>query len=163
MRGLAAAAVSDVSVYFTGGVSAVLMQWRQTTIDIDLKFVPEHDAIFRALPEMKERLEVNIELAAPDHFIPAIDGWAERSLLIGVEGRLTFYHYDFYSQALAKIERGHARDMEDVNAMIRLGLVEPVQAMEYFRQIEPRLFRYPAIDPPSFRRAVEAVLQKRDE
>ncbi len=160
MRGLSAAAVSAGRVYFTGGVSALLMRWRESTIDIDVKLVPEHEALFRALPELKERLEMNIELAAPDQFIPAIDGWEKRSPLIGVEGRLSFHHYDFYSQALAKIERGHARDVEDVNAMIGLGLVEPPRAMEYFRQIEPRLFRYPAIDPPSFRRAVEAVMRR---
>ena len=159
MRGLSAAAVSDGCVYFAGGVSALLMRWRETTIDIDIKMVPEHDALFRALPDLKERLEMNIELAAPDQFIPSLDGWEERSPLIGVEGRLSFHHYDFYSQALAKIERGHTRDIEDVKAMIRLGLVEPQQAMEFFRQIEARLFRYPAIDPPSFRQAVESVLE----
>ncbi len=160
MRGLSAAAVSSGRVYFTGGVSALLMQWRASTIDIDVKLVPEHDALFRALADLKERLEMNIELAAPDQFIPAIDGWEQRSPLIGVEGHLSFHHYDFYSQALAKIERGHARDIDDVNAMIRIGLVEPVKAMEYFRQIEPGLFRYPAIDPPSFLRAVEVALQR---
>ena len=49
--------------------------------------------------------------------------------------------------------------MEDVNAMLRLGLVERPRVMEYFSKIEPLLFRYPAIDPPSFRRAVEAAIQ----
>ncbi|MEO5589276.1 MAG: hypothetical protein ABIS03_06800 [Gemmatimonadaceae bacterium] len=46
-------------------------EWRDSTIDIDLKMVPERDALFRALPELKERLEMNIELAAPDRGIPA--------------------------------------------------------------------------------------------
>lgn len=160
MRGLADAADVSGRIYFTGGVSALLMKWRNSTIDIDLKMVPERDALFRALPELKERLEMNIELAAPDNFIPMIDGWEERSPLVGAEGLLSFHHYDFYSQALAKIERGHSRDISDVNAMIGLGLVNPEAAMEYFRQIEPRLFRYPAIDPPSFRMAVEAVFQR---
>ncbi len=158
MRGAGAAADSAGRVYFTGGASALLMGWRDSTIDIDLKMVPEQDAIFRA-PELKERLEMNIELASPDQFIPAIDGWEERSPFIGVEGSLSFHHYDFHSQALSKIERGHARDLDDVNAMMDMGLVHPSRAMDYFREIEPRLFRYPAIDPPSFRRAVEAIMQ----
>lgn len=160
MRGLSAAAVADGRVYFTGGVSALLMRWRESTIDIDVKLVPEHDALFRALPELKEKLEMNIELAAPDQFIPAIDGWEKRSPLISVEGHLSFHHYDFYSQALAKVERGHARDIDDVNAMIALGLIDPRMAKEYFARIEPELFRYPAVDPPSFRREVERVMSK---
>ncbi len=158
MKRLSAAAVPPARVYFTGGVSALLIGWRESTIDIDIKLVPEHDALFRALPELKEQLEMNIELASPDQFIPAIEGWEERSPLIGGNGRLSFHHYDFYSQALAKIERGHARDIDDVSAMIELGLVDPQRAVDYFREIEPRLFRYPAIDPASFRRAVESVL-----
>ena len=137
----------------------MLMKWRDSTIDIDLKLVPEEDALFRALPQLKERLEMNIELAAPDQFIPAIDGWEERSLLIDSEGPLSFYHYDFYSQALSKIERGHKRDVADVHAMVRLGLIDPAVAMGYFTQIESKLFRYPAVDPPSFRRAVETIIQ----
>lgn len=160
MSRLAGAAASSGRVYFTGGVTALLMKWRDTTIDIDLKMVPAQDALYRALPALKEKLEMNIELAAPDQFIPAISGWEERSRLIMKEGRLSFYHYDFYSQALAKVERGHARDVDDVNAMIALGLIDPAMAMTYFAQIEPELFRYPAIDPPSFRREVERIMSK---
>jgi len=56
---------------------------------------------------------------------------------------------------LAKIERGHTRDVSDVTAMLDLGLIDPRRTLEYFSQIEPQLYRYPAIDPSSFRRAVE--------
>ena len=50
-------------------------------------------------------------------------GWSERSLFISREGRVSFYHYDFYSQALSKIERGHAQDDTDVQSMVGDGLV----------------------------------------
>jgi len=39
----------------------VLMGWRDTTIDIDLKFDPELDELFRALQPPKEKLEIDIE------------------------------------------------------------------------------------------------------
>ncbi len=159
MRVLGASAASPGRIYFTGGVSALLMQWRATTVDIDIKMVPDQDSLFRALPSLKESLEMNIELAAPDQFIPALDGWQDRSVFIVQEGRLSFHHYDFYSQALAKIERGHDRDLGDVNAMLDLGLVERAKCIEYFDRIEPELYRFPAIDPPSFRQAVERVMQ----
>jgi hypothetical protein len=68
---------------------------------------------------------------------------------------VTFYHFDLYAQALAKVERGHPRDGADVQEMIRRALIEPRRALEYFARIEPELRRFPAIDRRSFRRAVE--------
>jgi hypothetical protein len=160
MRGLSEAADREASVYFTGGASAVLLGWRPTTIDVDLRFVPDSDRLLRAIPALKENLQINVELACPSDFIPEIPGWQERSRFIEKEGRLSFFHYDFYSQALAKIERGHAQDIRDVEEMIRRGLVEPERALPFFDQIELELHRYPAIDPPSFRRAAESILKK---
>lgn len=43
--------------------------------------------------------------------------------------------------------------------MIAGGLVEKAKLLELFDAIEPALYRFPAIDPPSFRRAVEAVVR----
>ena len=65
---------------------------------------------------LKDRLDVNIELASPDDFIPALPGWQERSTFIAQVGKVTFLHYDFYAQALAKIERGHDFDLSDVRS-----------------------------------------------
>jgi hypothetical protein len=66
-----------------------------------------------------------------------------------------------YAQALSKIERGHAQDVGDVEEMLRRGLVERAGLLEYFEAIEPRLYRFPAIDARSFRRAVEDVVVPR--
>lgn len=156
MRALSESAPVDGHVYFTGGATAVLLGWRDSTIDVDLKIVPEQDAILRAIPPLKERLELNVELAAPSDFIPVRSGWEERSPFIERIGKLSFHHFDLYAQALAKIERGHAQDVEDVREMIRRRLVEPEHALAYFDAIEPELYRYPAIAPTAFREAVEA-------
>jgi hypothetical protein len=161
MRELGAAAEQDGRVYFTGGATAVLMGWRSSTIDADIRLVPESDAVFRAIPALKERLRLNVELASPADFIPELPGWADRSPFIAREGRLSFHHYDLYSQALAKIERGHARDKGDVAEMLARGLVEPERLRALFEAIVPRLDRYPAIDPPSFRRALDEALAAR--
>jgi hypothetical protein len=160
IKALAKIARSEGRVYLVGGASAVILGWRDATIDIDLKFIPESDEIFRSLPALKERLHINIEIASPDHFIPELRGWQERSLFIQQEGKLAFYHYDFYAQALAKIERGHALDLQDVGEMSRRTLIEPTQLMKFFEAIEGQLYRYPSLDGRSFRRAVErAVLE----
>jgi hypothetical protein len=160
MQGLAQAASHEGRVYFTGGATAVLLGWRPTTIDVDVRFVPEHDELFRAVPALKEKLQLNVELASPPDFIPVQPGWEERGAFIEHIGRLGFYHFDFYAQALAKVERGHVQDMADVGEMLRRGLVEPTQARTYFAAIEPRLYRYPAIDAASYRRKVEAAFGK---
>ena len=157
MAGLASEARQDVRVYLVGGTSAVLLGWRASTVDIDLVMQPESDALLRAIPDLKERLHLNVELASPGQFIPVPDGWEERSRFIRTIGNATFFHYDLYAQALAKVERGHARDLADIRAMLDRGLVEAGRAREYFQRIEPALYRFPAIDPPTFRRAVDAM------
>lgn len=155
MKALGRAGRSNAKVYFVGGVSAVLLGWRESTIDVDLKLVPEATDILKAIPDLKERLHLNVELASPDDFIPPLPGWEERSRFISREGQIDFFHYDFYAQALAKIERGHSTDLLDVREMIDRRLIEPSRLLNYFSRIEEQLYRYPAIDAQSFRRAVE--------
>ena len=147
-------------VYFTGGVSAVLKGWRDSTIDIDLRFEPDADELYRAIPKLKEELHINLEVASPSDFIPQLPGWEDRSEFIRNEGNANFYHYDFYSQALSKIERGHDKDRIDVFEMIRCELVDPRKLQLLFSEIEPQLYRYPAISPQKFAESVrEAVSQ----
>ena len=163
MKALGAAARAHGCVYLVGGATAVLLDWRTATIDIDLKIIPETDEILRSLPVLKERLQMNIELASPDHFIPELPGWQERSQFIQQEGKLSFFHYDFYAQALAKIERGHRIDLLDIHEMIQRGLVKPGLLLELFTAIEDQLYLYPALDQSSFRRAVERVTSKEEK
>ena len=107
MLEFARSAREHTRVYFTGGATAVLIGWRDSTIDVDIKFEPELDELFRSLPQLKESLQINVELASPGDFIPLLPGWQERSQFIETIGKASYYHYDFYSQALSKIERGH--------------------------------------------------------
>lgn len=157
MAALGKAVSGPGRIYLTGGATAVLYDWRQSTIDIDMKADPEPAGLFEAIVRLKETLAINIELAAPDDFIPALPGWRERSLFITRSGELDFLHYDPYAQVLSKVERGHARDLQDVEAMLRLGLVTRERLRELFDTIEPQLLRYPAIVPAAFRADVLAV------
>ena len=160
MRAFGGLAKRETEVFLTGGSTAVLEGWRDSTVDVDLKFEPELDELFRGIPEIKERLQINVELAAPSDFIPELPGWRDRCRYIQREGRATFYSYDPYSQALAKIERGHEKDMLDVGAMFARGLVEPSKLSSLFESIEPQLYKYPAIDPATFARSVRSVIEK---
>ncbi|MBI5595951.1 MAG: hypothetical protein HY928_07670 [Elusimicrobia bacterium] len=156
MRALGAAARVETTVYFVGGATAVLNGWRSSTKDADIKVLPESDDMLRAIPGIKEALRINVEFAAPDDFLPPLPGWQERSPFIAKEGTVVFRHYDFYAQALAKLERGHRQDLEDVRSMRRAGLIEMDRLRELHGAIEPLLYRYPAVDPPTLRKAVSA-------
>jgi hypothetical protein len=161
MAALGREARGETRVYFTGGVCAVLEGWRTSTIDADIRMVPERDELFRALPGLKERLQINVELASPPDFIPELPGWVDRSPFVAREGLVSFHHFDFYSQALAKIERGHAQDEEDVRRMLESARVEPSQLRALYARIEPLLHRYPALDPARFRRRLDETLAGR--
>lgn len=149
---------APVRIYLTGGATAVLEGWRASTIDVDLRFEPESDELLRAIPAPKESLGVNVELVSPPDFIPELPGWRERSPFLFRDGNIDVHHFDPYSQALAKIERGFTQDLEDVHELIGRGLVEPARLRELFAAIEPEMFRYPAIDPPTFARKLGQAL-----
>lgn len=157
MRALAGAAREPGRIYLTGGASAVLQGWREGTLDIDLTIVPENDRILRAIPELKQTLQINVELASPADFVPPLPGWEMRSPFIAQEGPLAFHHFDFYTQALAKLERGHRKDRDDVESMVRQSLVDPRRLAELFEEVSPSLYRYPAVDPKALRGAVERL------
>ena len=48
MRALGNAADRDGACYLTGGATAVLLGWRDSTIDVDVRLAPETDALLRA-------------------------------------------------------------------------------------------------------------------
>lgn len=155
LRALGAAAAVETVVYLTGGATAVLEGWRGTTVDVDLRIEPESDALLRALARLKDELAINVELASPADFIPLPEGWKGRSPFVVREGPVTFRHFDLAAQALAKLERGHDRDLADVRAMLDRGLVVGAALQVAFAEIEGELYRFPAIDPGAFRRRVE--------
>jgi hypothetical protein len=146
-----------VSVYLAGGATAVLRGWRETTIDVDIKPIPDQP-VLRVIPRIKETLQLNIELASPGDFIPVKNDWQTRSPLIDRYGQATYHHYEFDAQALSKIERGHRQDLVDVAEMLSRQLVSSTSLMTYFAEIEPELYRFPAIDPASFKAALASAL-----
>lgn len=139
------------TIYLTGGATAIWYGWRAMTIDVDIKPDPEPLGLFEALAALKNELDINIELAAPDQFIPAVAGWRERSIFIARHGRVEFFHYDAYGQALSKLSRQHPRDLHDVRSMLGEGMITTDGLRENFASIEPQIIRYPALDANTFR------------
>jgi len=160
MIDLAGRVRGEARIYLTGGATALLEGWRTMTIDIDLKADPEPRGFFEAIALLKETNNINVELASPDDFIPELPGWRERCLFIKRHKQLDYFHYDPYSQALSKLERAHARDLLDVSQMADRGLIQPERLWELFESIAPRLIRFPAIEPASFRASVQAFCEQ---
>ena len=161
MRALSSDVITPTRVFLVGGATAVLFGWRDSTVDVGLKILPDSDEVLRKLPLLKERFQINIELAAPDDFIPPLPAWEERSRFIAQNGKLTFLHYDLYAQALAKIERWHETDENDVHELLSRKLIDPKTLGDLYLRIEDQLYRYPAVDKPSFRERVQLVINRR--
>jgi hypothetical protein len=153
----------EAVLYLVGGSTAVVEGWRPSTFDIDLYVEPDSDALGRAIADARRSLDVFIEYAWPTQFVPELDGWRDRSPAVLREGTITVRHYDPYSQVLAKLRRGHAQDLDDVRAMLRIGMVERERARELFETAMPRLFRYPAVDETALRQAIDEALEDADE
>lgn len=150
MEEIGKAATGPGRVYLVGGSTALLLGIRNQTIDIDLKLDPEPKGVFEAIAILKESLSLNVELASPDLFLPALPGWEDRSQFIAKYGDVDFYHFDFYSQVLSKILRGHRNDLDDARALMKLGKVIPERLETYLKEIGPQLIRFPAINPSEF-------------
>ncbi len=144
-------------MYLTGGATAVLEGWRDSTVDIDVRFEPDSDAALSRIKDLKEELAVNVELASPLDFLPPLDGWRDRSRFRFREGNLEVFDFDPYSQALSKLQRGFELDLKDVQSMASSGQVEPARLLELYEGVEPELFRFPAVNPASLRTAVESL------
>jgi hypothetical protein len=146
-------------VYFVGGGTAVYSGWRESTIDADLS--SDDDAIFRDVQGIKERLQLNIEFARPEDFVPPLGGSGDRHVFIDTIGRVGFYHYDPYSQLLSKVVRGFNRDVQDAENFIRSGMVDPQLFLTLVRRIPDRSYaKYPALSRQGVLDAVEGFLDR---
>lgn len=146
LAALGAASSRPATAYLVGGACAVIEGWRPTTIDVDMYLEPEADDVLRAIPLLKVQLDLNVELASPLDFLPELPGWRDRSRFIAQEGSLTVREFDFYAQALSKLERGFDQDLDDVQAMLERELVSVSELERLLDAIAGELYRFPTVD-----------------
>ena len=146
-------------VYFVGGGTAVYLGWRLSDIDVDL--FSDQDVIFRDIQKIKERLNINIEFARPEDFVPALDGSADRHVFIEKVGAITFYHYDPYAQLFSKVVRGFERDLADARNFVTSGTVDPDQFRALVTKIPDTAYaRYPSLSRDGVEQAVDGFLSE---
>lgn len=133
-------------IYFAGGASLVYEGLKDITIDIDinLKETPpqEQGALLRLLNELKYKLEINIEEASPEEFIPLPSGAMDRGIFIQRRGKVDFFHFDLYSIGLSKIGRGSEKDYEDILNLLEHKKIFWKKLEEYSQEILPKLAEY---------------------
>ena len=148
-------------VYVVGGGTAVLAGWRAATIDADL--YSEHDEVFRDVQGIKERLQLNIEFARPEQFVPPLAGSADRHVFIDRVGDIDFYHYDPYAQLLSKIVRGFKKDLLDAEQFVESGMVDPHRFRELVEETPDSAYvKYPNLSSEAVLAAVHEVLSEID-
>lgn len=148
-------------IYLVGGATAVLEGWRDSTIDADLHASDER--ILRDVQEIKERLELNVELVRPEDFVPGLSGAESRHVLVERVGALELFHYDPYSQLLSKIVRGFAKDLQDARSFLDSGMVDASRFRSLVRGIPRSAWtRYPALSRKAVEDAVETFLREYD-
>ena len=146
-------------VYFVGGATAVLQGWRTSTIDADL--YAGKDAIFHDIQNIKERLQLNIEFARPEDFVPALARSDDRHVFIETIGNVSFYHYDPYAQLLSKVVRGFNRDLQDAKSFVDSGLVDPGRFRALVGNIPDAAYsKYPSLSRRAVQDAVEDFAAK---
>lgn len=89
-------------------------------------------------------------------------GWQSRSVTIDTFGAVEFLHYDFYTQALAKLSRSHERDLHDVTHVVASGFVDPIEFERLFNQVKSQLVRYPGLDEDALMSRVEDWLREQE-
>lgn len=151
-------------IYLVGGTTLVFEQLRDQTVDIDvvIEVAPKyHGELIQAIRELKEDLSLNVEESSPGDFIPLPKGFQERHQFVERFGSIDLFHFDLYSTALSKIERGRTQDMEDVLELLQKNKIEWEQLEKYFREILPQMGRQSLKqDPIEFEenfRALEAL------
>jgi len=160
MEAIGRIARRPLTIYFAGGSTAVLLGFRDGTIDIDL--AGDLEPIYAEIPRIKERLRVNVETAKPTAFVPSLEGEASRHLFIRAAGKATFLHFDPYAQAFSKIVRGHVTDLADAESLMAAGLVDPQRLLRLVEKVTDRDFaRYTRLTRVSVEAAVESFVRDR--
>jgi hypothetical protein len=116
--------------------------FRQQTIDVDVAIevsAENHSELIQVLREIRNRQGINIEEISPADFIPLPTGYENRHEFIGRFGQVDAFHFDWYSTALSKVERGRQQDLADVVAILQNSRIEWDKLAGMYREILPRM------------------------
>jgi hypothetical protein len=148
-------------LYLVGGAALVHLGIRPGfTQDIDVQVYGANEGdLIVTIQKLIERLQVNIEFAAPGDFIPLPLQWEAHAQFVGRYGTIDVFYFDFYSIALSKIERGNDRDIADVKLLMQHGMVTLDELDKAYQEVLAQLGkgRYPRLTPQRFAERYQAI------
>jgi hypothetical protein len=148
-------------IYLVGGAAMVHAGIRPgssaTTQDIDVD-VASGD-MYQAIGQIKQQLNINVEFASPGDFIPLPRNWQQLSRFAGRYGKIDVFYFDFYSIALSKIERGNARDLQDVALLLQQSTITLVELDHAVQEVAAQMGKgaYKRLDSQAFLARYQAM------
>ena len=98
-----------------------------------------HAEFIECIRSISREMQIQVEQASPDEFLPLPSGYENRHRYIGRYGNLEVFHFDFYSVALGKLNRGTEKDFSDVTQMVQVGVIRFSELEGYLQEILPKL------------------------
>src|SRR6266700_104757 len=148
-------------LYLVGGAALVHMGLRSgTTQDIDVEVSEDTtDEIFPTIWQLRRQMQINVEPVSAEKFIPLPSQWMAQSKWIGRYGTVDGFYFDFYSIALAKIQRGNTRDINDVKLLLQEKVITIQGLDDAYNEILPQVGKdpYKKLDPRQFAANYAAV------
>lgn len=126
-------------LYLFGGSAVVLIGGQRHTADIDFTCqAPNVTALRAVIQTVADELGLDAEESIPADFMPLPKGIERRHQLIGQYGQLRVYIFDPYSVAVMKIDRALETDIEDVQYLLRAGVLELTQLAAHIEDVARR-------------------------
>jgi hypothetical protein len=147
-------------LYLVGGAALVHAGIRPgssaTTQDIDVEIASGD--MYQTIGQIKQQLNINVEFASPGDFIPLPRQWQQLSRFVGRYGKIDVFCFD-YSIALSKIERGNARDLQDVALLLQQGAITLAELDRAAQEVADQMGRgaFKRLDPQAFLARYQAI------
>lgn len=150
------------TLYLLGGCALCLLGNPRATQDVDywVELEPETAQTFQNVVDgLAAEMHLDLEVVPLAEFIPLPPQARDRRRSIGRYGQLDVYVFDLYSIALSKIARGFESDLEDVEFLLRQGLIEWAELERDFEAVLPSAIQTDII-PTEFRAYFEEIRRR---
>ena len=105
-------------------------------VDISYEIAAAVEAsLANAIRDLKDKLDLNVELADPSQFLPVPKGRESRCTYAGRYGKVDVFLDDPYTVALSKLHRGYEKDLDDVRLLVRANFVDLGEVEKKLREI----------------------------
>lgn len=128
-------------LFLIGGAALLLFGSPRATQDIDVvgsDGPPGGDPWRIALAKTITEARLDVEAVPFETFVPLLKGGEARHRMIGTYGQVRLWVFDPVAIALSKLDRGFETDLEDIEFMLRQGIITRQQMLDAIEEAAPR-------------------------